>query len=597
MVAGLLCSQPALAVDQPISGKKLMVGRSASGKEKLVFVSRDPAFLFPIIGGPDDPTLAGGALVELFAENEPGPAAFAVPPDIGKPGWKVKDKAVDQFKFSNADAPGGPSALKTLLLKEGTVLKVVGKQAGLSLAGPLGAVGIRITVGTQRNCARFSGVRVKVDEPGLFGGKNARASALPDCSDASLAGTNPFLYEAGLCTFTEPPNLSVASGTDLFRVTLTDPEAVCNDGTSAVLYVRAADPAGPDAGKWIIWLEGGGGCLDPKSCGDRWCGLDPPYTAGKMSSRWAPEGIKGNGIFDPTPSGGRVNQFAGFNLAVFYYCSSDSWMGTHTIDVQDPSGTYPPYRIAIEGYDIVTAGLTALKAGVTSDNSTVTMPDLDDATQVLFMGTSAGSGGAQHNGDRVGELLLADNPDLDYRLVADAAITPTEPDPPELTAAEAEAQLQLAFDIETQFRGAVFDASCLAYHAADPRPCADHVHVLRHHTSTPFFAKMDLSDSVSTPGLYDTDMSFSFAVFDLLTMLAMRPTWAEEVTAQTVPGVFGPLCGHHVNLESTAFYDIQLDSAPYGPLSLQDTLGNWLAGAAPTFLVHNPPAGITSVCP
>src|SRR5262245_50547895 len=88
---GLVTSAPAL--DQPISAVKLSLSRSSSGKEKLVFVSKDPAFLFPAFGSADDPGTGspGGALLELGSLAQPVAPALAIPPGVGKPGWRSKD--------------------------------------------------------------------------------------------------------------------------------------------------------------------------------------------------------------------------------------------------------------------------------------------------------------------------------------------------------------------------------------------------------------------------------------------------------------------------------------------------------------------------
>src|SRR4029450_6219519 len=61
----VLVATPGLATDRPISGVKLVVVRAKSGREKLVFVSKDPSFLFPAIGSIDDPGTGspGGALI------------------------------------------------------------------------------------------------------------------------------------------------------------------------------------------------------------------------------------------------------------------------------------------------------------------------------------------------------------------------------------------------------------------------------------------------------------------------------------------------------------------------------------------------------
>ena len=69
----VLCgARLAVATDQPISGAKLTLRRSSSGKEKLVFVSKDPLFLFPAIGSADDPGTGspGGATLELESTGE-----------------------------------------------------------------------------------------------------------------------------------------------------------------------------------------------------------------------------------------------------------------------------------------------------------------------------------------------------------------------------------------------------------------------------------------------------------------------------------------------------------------------------------------------
>ena len=73
---------PAGAADQAIGAVKLTLSRSASGREKLVFVSKDPAFLFPPLGSADDPGTGspGGALLEVASFAEPAGAALAVPP-------------------------------------------------------------------------------------------------------------------------------------------------------------------------------------------------------------------------------------------------------------------------------------------------------------------------------------------------------------------------------------------------------------------------------------------------------------------------------------------------------------------------------------
>src|SRR5690606_39130429 len=161
-----------------------------------------------------------------------------------------------------------PTAVRTLTLKQGRLLKVVAHRAGLALDGDAGIVGVRVTLGAQRLCAQFGGASVAKDEPGLFKGKHAPASALADCSDEAL-GTAPPIgpgFDDPGCPDpfplppAEPPPPGSATGA-FHRVTLDDPLAVCNDGSPARLFVRPAPPNGAHARDWVVWLQGGASCI------------------------------------------------------------------------------------------------------------------------------------------------------------------------------------------------------------------------------------------------------------------------------------------------------------------------------------------------
>lgn len=69
------------------------------------------------------------------------------------------------------------------------------------------------------------------------------------------------------------------------------PDAVCNDGSPGVFYVRPG--VGLDQDKWVIHLQGGGACKDFESCAERWCGQqgNVPYSANKMSTDWDGDGV------------------------------------------------------------------------------------------------------------------------------------------------------------------------------------------------------------------------------------------------------------------------------------------------------------------
>jgi hypothetical protein len=200
---GLLVPGPRPSHAQPIAGKKLIIKRAPSGKERLLFVSKDASFAFPQIGGADDPSIAGG-LIELFSPSE-GTTSLSLPPGVGKPGWTVKDGLLRSYKFVNKSAPDGVSPVRVGVFKKGKGLKIVSKASGLAMSGPQGAVGIRITLGSLRSCALFDPSTVRRDVPNSFVAKGALSAALPDCSDESLTG--------GATTTTQPGGTTTSSTT------------------------------------------------------------------------------------------------------------------------------------------------------------------------------------------------------------------------------------------------------------------------------------------------------------------------------------------------------------------------------------------------
>jgi hypothetical protein len=96
---------------------------------------------------------------------------------------------VGVYRFSNRDAPSGLSPMRTVLLRSQRSIKILAKRTGLALTAPAGAIGIRVTIGSLRNCARFAGTRVvRADVPGFFRARGGNVGTLADCEDLSLAG-------------------------------------------------------------------------------------------------------------------------------------------------------------------------------------------------------------------------------------------------------------------------------------------------------------------------------------------------------------------------------------------------------------------------
>ncbi len=147
-----------------------------------------------------------------------------------------------------------------------------------------------------------------------------------------------------------------------------------------------------------------------------------------------------------------------------------------------------------------------------------TLPPLDDATTILFVGHSGGAHGLMHNIDRLAADLAAHGVTADVRAAFDAHF---------IIAQETEAAFTGAGDLydhiwsgtspaidaftyddafwapgggrHTQYTtwDAQIDQSCLDAHAptGDGHRCHDPVHVLLNHISTPFFIREDVRDS------------------------------------------------------------------------------------------------------
>jgi Pectinacetylesterase len=197
------------------------------------------------------------------------------------------------------------------------------------------------------------------------------------------------------------------------------PNATCSDGTAGSFYIREASDV-DDVDRWVIHLQGGGGCMDEAGCQARWCGDDGLYTAALMSNDWDADGVIDrpehawvNGISANLPA----NDFATWNHVYVPYCSSDGWLGRAS-DVD-----LGAFDVDAHGHTILYAVRNMLRKLGANPNWTATdggytISDLDDAAEILFTGTSAGGYGALQNGD----WFLDKFPAARTGLVVDAAI-------------------------------------------------------------------------------------------------------------------------------------------------------------------------------
>jgi hypothetical protein len=390
----------------------------------------------------------------------------------------------------------------------------------------------------------------------------------------------------------EYPN-QLRSGQELRRVTLTDPEAVCNDGTPGVMYVRpATDPQLNDI--WSIHLQGGGDCTGYANCAMRWCGHNG-YDSSKMSSANLPLNIDATGIYDMDEG----NALAEANQVFFYYCSSDIWRGvgvaTYSIDQEEleeewgeelPVELPASYTLYRHGHSILEAGLSQLREGLTADEPDsyeVVMPSLNDAALVVFNGTSAGSSGARINADWVRDLLGPGGTEV--VAIFDAAIMPGEGYLPDDDAAALDALWGEIWENlqRTESPMPFTDSSCLDWHAGTDMEllCYQQDWLMLHHITTPFFVRQDLQDEVGIQSILGVDsVDLQPAVAALLADMETLPDTAlEGAEMSRAPGVFGPNCENHVGLENLDQWQKTLVEGPDGStLSFQGAVLAWHQG-------------------
>jgi hypothetical protein len=384
---------------------------------------------------------------------------------------------------------------------------------------------------------------------------------------------------ADSCGAYDPPG-GVAPGDDLHEIVLDHPDAVCNDGTPAVMYVRPS-VGGADADRWVFYLQGGHACGTFEDCAIRYCGTEK-YTKAKMSSRWTPAAMNGDGQGLIDRDG--TNPFGDANLVLLYYCSSDSWMGTKS-DTVLVSEDDPPlqYRLHFRGHTIIEAALDQLLAGgVTSDDGAVTMPSLADAELVMWAGTSAGGNGAEQNVDYVASRLAANGTEV--RGVFDANLPPQ---PSDLGDATAEA-LVTAADRDVRWPhyvesyGAFVDESCLAEHAGEEWRCGANEHVVLDHVTTPYFVRQDLRDRVIgarylNGGATEAQLAHAYR--------------ATAVRVQPPNGLYVPNCGQHVALTNDDFFEVSTVEG----VTLRGALAAWFLGNTVAHVDTQPSS--VSFCP
>jgi hypothetical protein len=173
------------------------------------------------------------------------------------------------------------------------------------------------------------------------------------------------------------------------------PKAACNDGSPAVFLFRKG--FGVAASRWVIYIDGGGQCYSQQTCIRRQETHSESFLSSVPYSTGAEKFTPITGILSPNPS---LNpDFYDANQVQISYCSSDYWMGE-----KDGNKALTSAQILadknvknwyFDGHGIIQAVIQMLQQSY----------GLNNATDVLFAGGSAGAVGVFMNADFISGLL------------------------------------------------------------------------------------------------------------------------------------------------------------------------------------------------
>lgn len=364
-------------------------------------------------------------------------------------------------------------------------------------------------------------------------------SSLPAVGLALLVGCG----DAGPTGATDA-GAAIDAGTDagtpavtLGRVAVRDAaarNAVCNDGSDAVYFLRRGVGAG--AQRWVILLDGGKFCSNNADCDGR--AIQAPQL---MSSVDRPATVVGAGLLSVDPV---INpDFWDANHVEVAYCSSDNWSG-------DRAASAVTNGRAFRGRAIMRALIEDL-----CDPAITAAPTLEQSESLLLAGGSAGGIGVLANLDAVAGQL----PVLAVRGFTDAGwfihIDPYVDGTPGLLEWMQEGLSHWSAQV---------DASCAAAHPSDAHLCYFGADLLPFLT-TPLLVHASQRDAniISSLGVTaPPDASELGYIESYATALLSSVQAAEAVFANAGP--------EHTLIDSERFA-----TALVAGESLRDLLGRW----------------------
>ena len=190
---------------------------------------------------------------------------------------------------------------------------------------------------------------------------------------------------------------SVSSSNTMYKKTLSNKNALCNDGSPAVYFLGVQNTS-----KWIIFLESGAYCLTKAQCLER---FGNEVTKDLMTSQRMPDIIKGRDLLSSSRSDNGL--FYDFSRVLIPYCSSDAFLGTET------KASSVANNRSVD--DFVFSGKIIFQSVV----SELLTQGLDRAREIVLIGSSAGAVGAYNQVEWLQDLLLSRNLDVSLSAIID----------------------------------------------------------------------------------------------------------------------------------------------------------------------------------
>jgi len=183
--------------------------------------------------------------------------------------------------------------------------------------------------------------------------------------------------------------------------TISNEEAICNDGTQSRLHYRAA-PAGPNQNKWIFRFEGGDMCHSDSTCYDR--AYNNEFTVDFITAPKTPLVFSDNrgGMMSGSPE--QNPNFWDYNAVHTHYCSSDMYIGNANPEDNEMNWYF-------KGSEILKG--TFQEAALQFN--------LSLAETVIVVGYSAGGAGMVAMSEWIEEFISAEAPGATLSFIADSA--------------------------------------------------------------------------------------------------------------------------------------------------------------------------------